>query len=162
MRQTGLQNMCCVARDALLATPACLRRPNHHQAAVWLSGTLPPSWDCASRWQGLSGAPLLRTLGGSAPSQFPWTWVSRPEATRKAATGPSGRPGPEARKQVARPRQAGDTGPASLQPGPSGQTARPVAGLLPGPGGARGRGGACVPGPGLSGRMAAAARSPPR
>lgn len=46
--------------------------------------------------------------------QYPWKRVSRPEATRKAATGPSARPGLEARKQVARPRQASDSGSAGL------------------------------------------------
>lgn len=162
MRQASKRVLCgsrCSVGHACLSKKAP-QPPPGSWVALWHPTTLVglrlalarPVWgpSASNTWR-------PRSLG-----QFPWNPVSRPKATRKATTGPSARPGLGARKQVARPRQAGDTGLASLQPGPLGQTARPMAGLRPGPGVARGRGGACVPGPGLSGRMAAAARSPPR
>lgn len=165
MRQARLQNVCCVRRcptgHACLSTAP--RPPPGSCVTLWRPSTLVglrlglarPVWGptASNTWK--PGSWALASFHGSG-------WVSRPEATRKAATGFSGRPGPAAQIQVARPGQAGDTGRASLRPEPSGQKAWPVAGLRPGPGGTRGRGGACVAGPGLGGRMAAAARSPPR
>lgn len=70
MRQASKRVLCgsrCPVGHACLSKKA----PQPPQAAVWLSGTLPPSWGCASRWQDLSGDPLLQTLGGPAPGPWP-------------------------------------------------------------------------------------------
>lgn len=160
--------MCCVATCALWARPAGLRHPSHHhQAAVWLALWHPttlvgprlalarPVWgpSASNTWR--PGSWALASIHGSGsrgqrPRGKPPLGLLQGRGWRRGSRwlGP-GRLATQAQR-------------ASLQPGPSGQKAGPVAGLRPGPGAARGRGGACVPGPGLGRRMAAAARSPPR
>lgn len=88
--------------------------------------------------------------------QFPWKRVSKPEATRKAATRLSGRPGPAAwLMQVAWPRQAGDTPATQSGPRCSQGLLNRRRGLCPacalGPARRAGEAGPVSQGPGLAG-----------